>query len=212
MFVGRCVDHPKAKEIAAWVQANMSGICTVLDGQGKGDDCPSSALKPKPAPAMPQQPKEDDAHAAGEQDSGEFAEPDDEDKADDTAEDKAAATRVQPGRSRFKPVRLDSSPKLPKKKPKKAVDVDEEEVKSEVGVGRGQKRGPRGSDGQPMKYKKRVDAGTAGTAGAAGKQRRTTVKLEGEPRTLASHVLFLWIVFRRAVTVCQLLVELPISL
>ena len=200
VFIGRCEGHPKAQEIAAWVQANQSGICTVLDGQGEGTDCPSSALKPKPA-AKPPQPKSKEDDAADDNDQDEFPDLDEINKADG----KAAAARVQPGRIRAKPDRLDSSPPKPKGKSKKVtvdVDADEAEVKPEVGVGRGQKPGPRGPGGEPMKYKKRADAGTAG---AAGKRRRTAVKLEGEPRTLASHVSFIWIVFRRALTVCQLL-------
>ena len=73
---------------------------------------------------------------------------------------------------------LSSRQKKPKKDLTPALDAHAKQaVKTEKGVGRGQKRGPRGLHGQPMKYRKRA----AGTAGAAGKQR---IKAEGSPPNL----------------------------
>ena len=163
----------------AWVQATKDDIATVLDGQGKGVDCPSSAIKPalaKPAPANPQPaPKNDSAE-------GEEAAEDEDEKPDEFAslnDDKeaegAAATglRTQPARDRGKPERLGASPEEKKGKGSRkraardAAEGDEGVKKS----GRGQRSGPRGQNGMPMKYKKR-------TAAELGKG-----KSEGEPRT-----------------------------
>ena len=185
----RCHGHPNKGAIMEELLGlgGKEKVTGVLSGKGEGDDCPTSAVKPPPKPATDVSSPAAEAGTTGgtnsnKDDEEEEEEFEDLDEKPEQQDSTASAKRVQPGRNRAKPVRLDSSPKLQTKKAKNdrviALDDDDDEhegtpqVKKEKGVGRGQKRGPRGLDGQPMQYRKRA----AGTAGAAGKQR---IKVEG---------------------------------
>ena len=169
-----------------------------MSGGGEGDECPTSALKPKavlrPSPEADAEAGADGTGADGEVEEFSELPVEGEAVADDETDAHANATRTQPSRNRAKPERLDSSPKG--RKASKLVDKTEVTVKPEKGQGRGQKPGPRGAGGMPMKYQKR-DTSTAGNA--AGKRAKKPKVEEGRvpnPRLPCFvSVSFIWIAF-----------------